>query len=224
MIRFDQVSKIYNAGKPNETVAVRDVTMTVEKGEIVILKGASGSGKSTLLSLLSVLTKPTAGVVSVEDQQVSKLPEHFAAAYRQKRIGMIFQQFNLIPELSVWENVVVPLIPVKKKQLKYAGIENLITQFEMNDKRTQPVKSLSGGEQQRVAIVRALANDPDIVVADEPTANLDADLVDGFIDIIREIHGQGKTIIIATHDERLMQLSDDIRIIEMNNGSISPCS
>lgn len=221
MIRFDHVTKIYNQYKPDETKALHNVSFTVNKGELLVLKGASGSGKSTILSLLSVLTKPTEGAIFVGDQCISKLPDHFASRYRQNRIGIIFQQFNLILGLSIFDNIAASIVPLKNKRDSLSRVNTLLTSFGLIDKATKLVRYLSGGEQQRVAIIRALINNPDIILADEPTANLDAKLTNHFMETIQEIHKQGKTVIIATHDERFLSMKAKTRIIHIEYGRIS---
>lgn len=220
MIRFEQVNKVYKTGKPDETQALQNVSFEIQKGELVLLLGSSGSGKSSILSLLAALNKPSSGAVYFEDTCVSKLPDHFASRYRRNHLGFIFQQYNLIPELSAIENIRVPLIPLKlSKEEQSTRLENLLNQFFLSEKAHQPVKLLSGGEQQRVAIARSLVNDPDIILADEPTANLDQKLVSDFIEYIESANQLGKTIIIATHDSRFQNLKIAYRTIKVENGS-----
>ncbi len=201
MIEFKGVTKIFNQKTANETVALKDISFSVKNGECVLLKGPSGSGKSTILSLIAALSKPTFGEVIVDNERVSKLPDNFAALFRREHIGFIFQKFNLIPTLTVSENIAIPLLPsnLSKKEIE-ERVKKVMREFSIEHKEKMEVKNLSGGEQQRVAIARALVNDPDIVLADEPTANLDEKLSENFLEFLKKIKKEGKTIIVSTHD------------------------
>ena len=201
MIKVTKVNKVFNQGKINETVALKDISFEVKDGELSILKGPSGSGKSTLLSIIAALLKPTSGDVEVDGKKIAKLPDNFASLYRRENIGFIFQKFNLIPTLSVFENVILPLIPsnLSKQEIEQKA-QNSMKKFNIDHKKDDLAKNLSGGEQQRVAIARALVNDPKIILADEPTANLDAKLSSSFLEFVKELHNEKKTILIATHD------------------------
>ena len=220
MIELRDVSKIYNYGTPKAVVALEDVNLYIGKGELVLLMGPSGSGKSTLLSLIAALTRPTKGVVKVESKIVSKLPDHFAALYRREWIGFIFQRFNLIEELSVLENVLLPLVPTP---LSIATSEEraweAMRRFAIEHKAHTQVSKLSGGERQRVAIARSLVLDPPIILADEPTANLDSTLAQQFLLLLEKLHEQGKTILVATHDPRFESLHVD-RIAKVEEGHV----
>jgi putative ABC transport system ATP-binding protein len=186
-----------------------------------VLKGASGSGKSTILSLIAGLSKPTFGEVVVNQQRVSKLVDDFASMFRRQNIGFVFQKYNLIPNLTVEENIITPLIPTNpnKNELEQKLLK-VLKKFEIESKREIKVKSLSGGEQQRVAISRALINNPPIIIADEPTANLDEKLSLDFIQIVRSLKDEGKTILIATHDPLFFELDFVDRVVEINHGKI----
>ncbi|BDY12424.1 ABC transporter ATP-binding protein [Hydrogenimonas cancrithermarum] len=221
MIEVKNVTKVFNQGRPNEMTALRDVSFEVGENELVILKGPSGSGKSTVLSLIAALQKPTSGEVIVEETRVSKLPDDFASLFRREKIGFIFQKFNLIPTLSVFDNIVTPLIPEKlsEKELE-AKAERVMEEFSIAHKRDDLAKNLSGGEQQRVAIARALVNDPPIILADEPTANLDAKLAERFLEYVKRIKEEGKTILIATHDPLFFDLPITDREITLHNGRV----
>jgi putative ABC transport system ATP-binding protein len=221
MIKVRNVTKVFNQGKPNEMTALQDVSFSVGANELVILKGPSGSGKSTVLSLIAALQKPTSGEVIVEETRVSKLPDDFASLFRREKIGFVFQKFNLIPTLSVFDNIVTPLIPEKlsEKELE-AKAERVMEEFSIGHKRDDLTKNLSGGEQQRVAIARALVNDPPIILADEPTANLDAKLAEQFLEYVKRIKEEGKTILIATHDPLFFNLPITDREITLHNGRV----
>ena len=202
MIKLLDVTKCYG-----DTTAIQHFNLQIKEGELVVLKGASGSGKSTILSLISALLKPTSGDVVVDGQSISKMPEHFAADFRRKHIGFIFQRYNLIANMSVWNNLLLPLIP---DNLLHAEIEKRIqTQLEyyhLTKYKDSDVTQLSGGEQQRVAIARANVNNPKIILADEPTSNLDTTLAHSFVNQIQKMKEAGKTIVVATHDPLFFEL------------------
>ncbi len=218
MIKVTKVNKVFNQGKINETVALKDISFEVKDGELAILKGPSGSGKSTILSIIAALLKPTSGDVEVDGKKIAKLPDNFASLYRRENIGFIFQKFNLIPTLSVFENVILPLIPsnLSKQEIEQKAKQSM-EKFSIYHKKDDLAKNLSGGEQQRVAIARALVNNPKIILADEPTANLDAKLSSSFLEFVKELHSEKKTILIATHDPIFFGLdfvSSEIEIIK----------
>ena len=221
MIEFKNVTKIFNFKMPNETVALKDINFKIEDSEIVLLKGPSGSGKSTILSLIAALSKPTFGEVIVDNKRVSKLPDNFAALFRREHIGFIFQKFNLISDLSVYENVITPLVvsDLTKEEIDKKATK-VMEKFNIIHKKDQKVKNLSGGEQQRCAIARALVNDPDIVLADEPTANLDEQLSLNFLKFVEEIKNEKKTLIISTHDPLFFENPIFSKVIQINKGRL----
>lgn len=203
MIFIKSLTKIFEEGTNKEHCALKNLSLHVKKGEIFLLSGVSGSGKSTLLALIAALYKPTLGEVEVDGVSISKLPEQFASQMRREKIGLIFQNFNLIPTLSVFDNILLPTLPDKKEKTQEAL--RLLKRFEIEDKKDILAKNLSGGEQQRVAIARALINSPSIILADEPTANLDKALSLKLLEHLESIQKEGKTVVIATHDELLLQ-------------------
>ncbi len=217
-IVVDSVTKIYNQGSPKEVIVLKDISFEVKKGEVVLLMGASGSGKSTLLSLIAGFLKPTFGKVAVKGEVISKLPDNFATEFRRKNIGFIFQKFNLLEDLSVKENVLLPLIPLDMKTKQMDEKANRVLElFSIKHKANQKVSTLSGGEQQRCAIARAMINEPNIILADEPTANLDKSLSEEFIELLKDLKEMGKTILIATHDSRFEDLEFVDRKIDVFN-------
>lgn len=220
MIQLKNITKIYD----KNVVALDDVSLRLEEGEIVVLKGVSGSGKSTMLSLIAGLAKPTTGEVIVDGKKISKLADHFAALFRQANIGFVFQKYNLINTLSVAENILLPLVPLNlEKQELESRLRSVLALFNISDKRDTIVKKLSGGEQQRVAIARANINNPKIILADEPTANLDEKLSLEFIEMLKELQSQKRTIVIATHDPLFFSLDFVDRVVEVHNGKILSC-
>ena len=221
MIELKNITKIYEVNKNNLVTAIDDVNLTFKEGELIVLKGASGSGKSTILSLIAALSKPTSGEVIVDDKKISKLPDNFASIYRRDNIGFIFQKYNLIPTLSVKENILLPLVPLNPDADEAEEkLTRVMERFNIVHKKDSIVKNLSGGEQQRVAIARSYVNDPKIILADEPTANLDEKLSVHFIEILRELKKMNKTIVIATHDPLFFDLDFVDKEIEVHNGKV----
>jgi len=222
MIELKNITKIYDLNKNDQVVALKDINLSIKEGELIILKGSSGSGKSTILSLIAALSKPTSGEVIVDEKKISKLPDNFASVYRRDNIGFIFQKYNLIADISVKENILLPLIPLNPDANELDEKLNIVMEkFQISHKKENLVKTLSGGEQQRVAIARANVNNPKIIIADEPTANLDEKLSLHFIEILRELKDAGKTIVVATHDPLFFDLDFVDREIEVSNGTIT---
>ncbi|MDQ1244157.1 MAG: putative transport system ATP-binding protein [Campylobacterota bacterium] len=219
MIELKNITKIYEVNKNNIVTALNNINLTIKEGELVVIKGASGSGKSTILSLIAAISKPTSGEVIVGTNRVSKLPDNFASDFRRDNIGFVFQKYNLIPTLSAKDNIILPLVPlnldVKEIEDK---LERVLKMFHIEHKENQLIRNLSGGEQQRVAIARANINNPKIILADEPTANLDEKLSLHFIEMLRELKSDGKTIIVATHDPLFFDLDIVDRIVEIHQG------
>lgn len=214
MIQLINVTKSFKGG----TKALEDVSMEFKEGELIVIKGKSGSGKSTLLSLIAALSKPTSGEIIVDTKQISKLPDHFSSVYRRDNIGIIFQKYNLIADLSVKENILMPLVPLNLsyEELNVRANEVMKT-FNIEHKADEIVKNLSGGEQQRAAIARAHIANPKIILADEPTANLDEKLSLYFIKILKEMKSKSKTILVATHDPLFFELDFVDRIVDFDS-------
>jgi len=221
MVELKNIIKTFEVNKNHSVKALENINLNFKEGEVVVLKGASGSGKSTILSLIAALLRPTSGEVIVDGKQISKLSDDFASIYRRDNIGFIFQKYNLIPNLSVEDNILLPLVPLNLSNADVkAKLEYVMNKFHINHKNGVSVKNLSGGEQQRVAIARSYINNPKIILADEPTANLDKELSLNFIDIMRELKSLNKTIIIATHDPLFFGLEFVDREIEIANGVV----
>ncbi len=219
LVGAENVTKVYNPRRPDETVAVGGVSMQVGRGEVVVLKGPSGSGKTSLLSLVGCMTRPSSGRVFVDGRDVARLSESMLTTIRRRRFGFIFQQFNLIPAVSVIENVLLPLYPV---QMGFAEMgrraRKILQRLDLESKQSVQARKLSGGEQQRVAIARALINEPEIVIADEPTAHLDRGLSEELMEILAALNRAGKTVLIATHDPLVFENPFVTRTLSMRDG------
>ena len=222
MVSIENINKIFNEGTPQAFEALKSIDLEVAQGETMILSGVSGSGKSTLLSLIAALDKPSSGKIVVEGELISKLPDLHASAYRAKSIGFVFQHFNLLESLSVEENVIAPLINsgLDIKTIKEMAAKSMQS-AAISHKASQQVKELSGGEKQRCAIARALVHEPELIICDEPTANLDKANSLKFIEILQALHERGKTIIVATHDPLFETLPFVGKVVHMEDGVIS---
>ena len=221
IIQTRDLTKYYNRGAANEVLAAEGVSIAIGRGDFAVLKGPSGSGKTTLLSLIGCMTRPTSGTITVENRDVSHLPERFLTDIRRKTFGFIFQQFHLLQGMSVIENVMVPLYPTDvdiSSLKKKAG--QILDGLGMTRRKDFPVQGLSGGEQQRTAIARALINDPDIILADEPTAHLDTALSRDFMGIMKELWDNGKTVIMASHDPIVFDSEYAGLVVEMRDGRV----
>ncbi|WP_321366124.1 ABC transporter ATP-binding protein [uncultured Desulfuromusa sp.] len=222
LLAVESLNKIYHRHQPDEVVAIQDISLQITPGEVVALTGPSGSGKTTLLSLLGCMSKPTAGSIQLQKRMVSKLPERFLAQIRRETFGFVFQQYNLLRDVNVLENVMLPLYPshLSFKAMRESAA-SVLERFELEKMMKKKVKQLSGGEQQRVAIARALVANPDIIIADEPTAHLDSDLAKTLLEIFANLNTDGKTIIIATHDPAVFQSPLIQRRINLRDGQMT---
>lgn len=221
LISLDDVRKVYNQGRPNEFCAIRGVTLQIEPNRITCLKGASGSGKSTLLSMIGCLSRPTSGRIHLGERMLSGLPERFLTDIRRHTFGFIFQQFNLISGLSVLDNVILPAYPLAPERSELiARATALLRQYGLAERAHSPVQWLSGGEAQRVAICRALINGPQMLIADEPTANLDTRLSRVFMDEVAELRRAGKSVLITSHDPEVFDSPVVDRVIELRDGQV----
>lgn len=218
MIHVKNVSKTFHEGTDKAFEALKDVSLHVNENDIAILKGISGSGKSTLLSLIAALHQPSRGEIIIGNEAISRFPENFASAFRRQHLGFIFQKFNLIPTLTVLENVLLPTLPDNVDKTEKA--KELLEKFNLSPKTHTEVKHLSGGEQQRVAIARSLINDPKLILADEPTANLDKALSLKLLEYFEGMKAEGKTLLIATHDPLLLEWNASDACFEMEDGKL----
>lgn len=209
------VEKTYGQGDA-KVLALRGIDLTINRGEFLAIVGTSGSGKSTLLHILGGLDQPTKGEVKVHGKNIEKLNDEALTIFRRRNIGFVFQKYNLVPMLTVWENIVVPIL-LDGKKIDKEYISELITLLRLTDKVNSHPNELSGGQQQRVAIARALATKPVIIFADEPTGNLDSKTGQDVLGLLRITSKKFKqTMVIITHDEEVAQLAD--RIIRMEDG------
>jgi putative ABC transport system ATP-binding protein len=221
MLRVTNLKKIFSSGD-TKVVATNDISLTIEEGQFISIVGQSGSGKSTLLSMLGALEKPTEGKIEIDGQDITKLRSHALTRHRSKKIGFIFQGFNLIPNLTALENVMLPMEPTDRpKKMRMQQARELLDQVGITGakQRRKPGK-LSGGEQQRVAIARALANRPKLILADEPTGNLDSKTSKMIFELLRGLsQSQGVTIIIVTHDLALARQTE--RVFRLQDGKLT---
>ncbi|WP_462102574.1 ABC transporter ATP-binding protein [Campylobacter concisus] len=221
MINVRGVSLVYNQGKQNEFCALKNINLDINNGELVILKGVSGSGKSTLLSLIALLQKPTSGEILIDGTNIAKLPDAFCSEFRHKRLGLVFQNFNLIEGLSVYENLLAPFALTNfKANVREEMIKKALELANISHKRDENVSNLSGGERQRCAVARALSMDADIILADEPTANLDRQNARAFLGLLGSFKTLKKSVIVATHDSIFDELGATDRVVSLQNGEI----
>jgi len=219
IIEVKDVRKVYNQGKPNELVVLKDIDMKVNRGEIIGVYGPSGSGKSTLLHIIGCLDRPTSGKVYIEGKDVSGLTDDELALIRGQKIGFVFQQFNLISSLTALENVEMPMrICNVKKSDAAKRAKKLLGSVGLEERLNHLPSQLSGGEMQRVSLARALANEPDIILADEPTGNLDSKTGKEIIDLMEELNRKGFTFVIITHDPLIAKCAS--RKLNIKDGKI----
>lgn len=217
VLQTRDLKKHYGSGE-NQVRALDGVNLSVEQGEFVAIVGTSGSGKSTLLHMLGGLDRPTGGTVTVEGKDIFSLKDEALTIFRRRKIGFVFQSYNLVPVLSVWENVVLPIqLDGKKPDESY--IKQVVSSLGLEKKLKNLPNQLSGGQQQRVAIARALATKPAILLADEPTGNLDSKTSQDVLGLMKVI-GQkfGQTMVMITHNEEIAQMAD--RIVRIEDGHI----
>lgn len=220
VIRMEKIIKTYYEGKPNELEILHGIDLTVHKGEFVSIVGESGSGKSTLMNIIGVLDRQTAGTYYLEGQDVNMMSDEVRSAIRNRRIGFVFQNFNLLPRANALKNVMVPLMygEERVKNGKERAME-MLAMVGMEERANHRPNELSGGQKQRVAIARAMMNDPAIILADEPTGALDSKTGHMVMDLFHRLHEeQGKTIVLITHSHELA--SETQRIVTLLDGNI----
>lgn len=217
VLKTEQLKKYYGSGE-NQVKALNGVNLEVERGEFLAIVGTSGSGKSTLLHMLGGLDYPTSGKVYVDDKDISKLRKDALCIFRRRKIGFIFQSYNLVPVLNVYENIVLP-VELDGNEVDKGYVNQVIAVLGLKEKLNKLPNQLSGGQQQRVAIARALAAKPAIVLADEPTGNLDSATSQDVLGLLK-VTGEkfGQTIVMITHDDEIAQMAD--RIVRIEDGKI----
>lgn len=214
--------KKYYGDDPNRVKALDDVSLSIEEGEFLSIVGTSGSGKSTLLHLLGGLDSPTSGEVVIDNENIYKLSEDKRTIFRRRKIGFVFQSFNLLPMQNVYENITLP-IRLDGNDVSDSFIDNILTSLNLMDKKFEMPQNLSGGQQQRVAIARALATKPAIIFADEPTGNLDSKTTMDVLALLKASTEKfGQTLVMITHEIEVAQMAD--RIIRLEDGKISGAS
>ncbi len=201
IIKVDNVSRWYNVGRSDEVRAVENISLAMLENQSVVLYGPSGSGKTTLLSLMGTIDRPTSGKIFIRGRDVTQFSDLELSRIRRDMIGFVFQSFNLFSGYSAWENVSYPLIPMGiKARERFERGKRLLERLGLGDRLHHSPEELSGGEQQRVAIARALINNPQILIADEPTSNIDVDSTERLLKILADLKKEGKTIIVSSHD------------------------
>lgn len=236
VIELAHVTKSFNTGKANQFIAVKDVTLAIEPGQVTVLKGPSGSGKTTLLTLIGCMARPTSGRIMLRaigtstfpgigetgEVEITSLPERYLTGIRRTTFGFIFQHFNLVRGITVLENVMLPAYPTGERQgaVRKRGLK-LLEMFDISRHASSRIDLLSGGETQRVAIARALINNPQVLIADEPTAHLDTGLSREFMEIVGSFKAEGRTILIASHDPLVFDSPLVDLVVEMRDGCIT---
>lgn len=219
VIELSHLYKSYFIGK-EEVPILKDINLTIEKGEFVSIMGHSGAGKSTLMNILGCLDRPTKGSYKLTGEEVAKLSDDELAYTRNKKIGFVFQSFNLLPKLTALDNVILPMIyGHTPKSIRKDKAEAMLRSVGLGDRMNHVPSEMSGGQRQRVAIARALINDPAIIMADEPTGNLDSKSTKEVMEIFKRLYEQGKTIILVTHEEDVAQIAS--RHLFIADGQIS---
>jgi putative ABC transport system ATP-binding protein len=221
MIELMNVKKVFNAGKPSEFSALNGISLKISAKQVTVLVGPSGCGKTTLLTIIGCMARPSAGRVKLGDREITSLPERFLTEIRRSTFGFIFQQPNLIKGITALENVMLPAYPLglRRAVLKGKAMRSLEA-LSLSEKALSKVEWLSGGEAQRVAIVRALINNPSVVIADEPTAHLDRSLSHRFLEIVEQFKAEGKTVLITSHDPLVYESRVVDRVIKLRDGRI----
>jgi putative ABC transport system ATP-binding protein len=221
LIQVQELTKSYGAGEA-EVLALHGVNVTIGRGEYIAIMGPSGSGKSTLMNILGCLDRPTSGSYLLDGQDVSRLSKNELATIRNQKIGFIFQSFNLLPRMSAFDNVMMPLLYNREDRSseteKRQQVSKALEAVGLEDRMHHHPNELSGGQQQRVAIARALINRPTLILADEPTGNLDSHSSEDILSLLRELHAQGTTIVLVTHDQGVATHAQ--RVIIVKDGQV----
>jgi putative ABC transport system ATP-binding protein len=221
LIEARELRRVFHRGRPDELEAVKGVSLSIEAGRVTVLRGPSGSGKTSLLALLGAMARPTSGRIFLGGRELTSLPERFLTEVRRRTFGFVFQQFHLVRGLSARDNVMLPAFPLGGPR---AALERraqaLLERLGVGHRAAARADWLSGGEAQRVAIARALVNDPQVIIADEPTANLDSVLSTAFMEIVASLRAEGRTILIASHDPLVHDAAVVDRVVSLRDGRV----
>ena len=217
ILELQNVEKTYGE-KENQVQALRGISLQVEEGEFVAIVGTSGSGKSTVLNLIGGLDSPTKGKIFIKNREISTLARKELTIFRRRNIGFVFQNYSLMPVLNVYDNVALPVTLDRGKHISHKYVEELLRELGIWEKRKKYPSELSGGQQQRVAIARAIAAKPPVILADEPTGNLDTASSKEILDILKNLHEGGRTVILITHDNGIAQQAK--RVVRIMDGKI----
>ena len=219
VIKTENLYKYYSSHSHHEVRAIRDITLDITKNSFVVFNGPSGSGKTTLLNIVGTLDRPTGGRVFMYNHDITTFSDIALSRLRREKIGFIFQDFHLIPRISSWENVSYPLIPLGiSLKNRFERAKLLLENVGLGDRLDHTSEELSGGQQQRVAFARALVNNPEIIIADEPTSNIDDETSEHLLEFLKKLKNSGVTILVATHDASFEKFADVI--YKMKNGRI----
>ena len=220
-MKLDLITKIYNNGKENEVKALNEVSIKFDKGKFYAIMGRSGSGKTTLINILGLMDKPSSGTYSINNQEVQVLTEREKAKIRNRKIGFVFQSYYLEEKLTALENVILPSIINEdiRKENRSKKAMNILDKLGLKGRMNHYPHELSGGECQRVAIARALMNDPEIIIADEPTGNLDSENEIEIFEMLKEISQDGKCVIVVSHNDLIKSYAD--KVLYLNDGVLS---
>jgi len=221
LIEARELRRVFHQGRPDQLEAVKGVNLAIEAGKVTVLRGPSGSGKTSLLALLGAMARPTSGRIFLGGRELTSLPERFLTEVRRRTFGFVFQQVHLVRGLSARDNVMLPAVPLGGPRPALARRAHaLLERLGVAHRASARADWLSGGEAQRVAIARALVNDPQVIIADEPTANLDSALSTAFMQIVASLRDEGRTILIASHDPLVHDDAVVDRVVSLRDGRV----
>ncbi len=219
ILRTEELTKIFRRSRAREVVALQKIELSIDEGRYVLFRGPSGSGKTTLFTLLAGIAHPTRGCVCFRGEDMSRLSDVELCRLRRDRIGFIFQDFQLFPRLTVLENASIPLLPLNlTRRVRFQKAAALLEQLGLEDRLDHSPEEMSGGERQRLAIARALVNDPELILADEPTSNIDTDSAGRVAALFKELNAQGKTVLVTGHRDDLLGDADEV--YQLDRGEI----